>query len=379
MAGAHNLPSHFKILQQHFIKRQVIKDCAELIEDAYDPTSDSLLLIDDLEKRATALTSTVITNAITSSSELFDKAIERNKLLQEKEGLSGVPTGFERMNKITGGWQNSDMIVLAARPAMGKTSLALKYCLVPALDGIPVGFFSLEMSKEQLYARLQSQETDIALEKFLRTGLDDSEVEILMEKGKDLRNAPIFIDDTPALTIFQLRNKARKLKRDHDIKMLVIDYLQLMSGGKGGRGNRENEISEISRGVKAIAKELDIPVIALSQLSRRVEERADKIPQLSDLRESGSIEQDADMVQFLYRPEYYGLTEDAEGNSTAGKASVIIAKHRNGGLANVTMNFTHNLVKFTDYSEEPETWGSNTLPLGDDFDNSPIDDDDLPY
>ena len=256
------------------------------------------------------------------------------------------------MDKLTSGWQPSDLIIIAARPGMGKTAFVLSMARNMAVDyGHPVAFFSLEMSSVQLITRLISSETGLSSEK-LRTGkLEKHEWEQLSIKVKDLEKAPLFIDDTPSLSIFDLRAKSRRLASQHGIKMIVVDYLQLMTAGGNGKGggNREQEISSISRNLKALAKELNVPVIALSQLSRAVETRgSSKRPLLSDLRESGAIEQDADIVSFIYRPEYYKIDEwdDEERSPTQGQAEFIVAKHRNGGLNEIRLKFVANLGKF---------------------------------
>ena len=262
-----------------------------------------------------------------------------------------MPSGFERVDKVTSGWQPSDLVIIAARPCMGKTALTLSMARNMAVNNnVPVAFFSLEMSSVQLITRLISSETGLSSEK-LRTGrLEKHEWEQLNVKVKSLEQAPLFIDDTPALSIFDLRAKARRLASQHKIKLLIVDYLQLMTvGGNNKTGNREQEISTISRNLKSLAKELDIPVIALSQLSRAVETRTgSKRPILSDLRESGAIEQDADIVSFIYRPEYYKIDEwdDDERSPTEGQAEFIIAKHRNGGLDNIRLKFNGSLGRF---------------------------------
>ena len=247
------------------------------------------------------------------------------------DSLSGVPSGFTRLDRLTSGWQKSDLIILAARPSMGKTAFVLSMARNMAVDhSRPVAFFSLEMSSIQLVNRLIIGETQLPSDK-IRTGrLENYEWEQLEYKIKDLEKAPIYVDDTPAISIFEFRAKCRRLKQKYDIQAVVIDYLQLMTGSKDS-GSREQEVSNISRSLKAVAKELDIPVIALSQLNRSVEMRSgNKRPQLSDLRESGAIEQDADLVIFIHRPEYYGLDVDEDGNSLKGVAEIIVAKHRNG-------------------------------------------------
>jgi replicative DNA helicase len=254
---------------------------------------------------------------------------------------------------MTNGWQSSDMIVVAARPAMGKTAFVLSMARNMAIDHKRgVAFFSLEMSSVQLVNRLISGESGITAEK-IRTGkLDPHEWTQLEIKIRDLVDAPMFIDDTPSLSIYDFRAKCRRLKSQHDIGIVIIDYLQLMTGPAETKGNREQEVSTISRTLKAIAKELNIPIIALSQLNRSVETRTgNKRPQLSDLRESGAIEQDADMVMFIHRPEYYGFLEDEEGNSLVGMAEIIVAKHRNGAVGDVRLRFIKEQAKFTDVED----------------------------
>ncbi|MFZ3273550.1 MAG: replicative DNA helicase, partial [Lutibacter sp.] len=274
-----------------------------------------------------------------------------------KQGMSGAATGFTRLDELTSGWQPQDLVILAARPGMGKTAFVMSMAKNMAIDfDQPVAIFSLEMSSVQLITRMISSETGISSGKLRKGNLEPHEWEQLNVKVKNLSKAPIFIDDSPSLSIFDLRAKARRLASQHGIKIIIIDYLQLMTAGtaqKGG-GNREQEISTISRNLKALAKELNIPVIALSQLSRAVETRGgSKRPLLSDLRESGAIEQDADIVTFIYRPEYYGLTEwdDEERSPCEGQAEFIVAKHRNGGLDNIRLKFTAHLAQFSNLDD----------------------------
>ncbi|MCL4129077.1 UNVERIFIED_CONTAM: hypothetical protein GTU68_008773 [Idotea baltica] len=292
----------------------------------------------------------VVLGAMMIDKKGVDEAKKRIEEIANKEGLSGIPTGFDKVDKLTSGWQPSDLIIVAARPGMGKTALTLSMARNMAVNNnIPVAFFSCEMSSVQLITRLISSETGLSSEK-LRTGkLEKHEWEQLNVKVKSLEKAPLFIDDTPSLSIFDLRAKARRLASQHGIKLIIIDYLQLMTAGGSHGGNREQEISTISRNLKALAKELNVPVIALSQLSRAVETRGgSKRPLLSDLRESGAIEQDADIVSFIYRPEYYKIDEwdDEERTPTQGQAEFIVAKHRNGGLENIRLKFIGNLGKF---------------------------------
>ena len=284
---------------------------------------------------------------------MHEAILEIEARKQHKDGLTGVATGFTELDRVTGGWQKSDLVIIAARPGMGKTAFVVSAMRNAAVDfRCGVAMFSLEMSAVQLVNRLISAEAELESDKIKKGRLADHEWEQLVHKTSKLTEAPIFIDDTPGLSILELRAKCRRLKAQHDIQLIIIDYLQLMSGdsSKNAGGNREQEIASISRALKGIAKELDVPVLALSQLSRAVETRGgDKKPQLSDLRESGSIEQDADMVMFLYRPEYYDITEDEDGLPTTGMGEVIIAKHRNGSLENVKLKFIGRFTKFCDY------------------------------
>ena len=348
VASSSNFEVHCRILAQKAIQRQVIFNSQQLLNEAQQEGADVFELIDRYEKTFTSLTTGITGEKVESAKTIHEQMLERNKVILSRKGMSGVPSGFSGIDAITSGWQQPDFIILAARPAMGKSSLAAQLAKNPALQGIPTALFTLEMSSLQFYARMQSQESGIPVEKILRTGLNDYELQQLNQSCQGLINAPIYIDDTPGISIFNLRNKARKLKREKGIGLIVIDYIQLMTGD-GKHGNREQELGSISRGLKGLAKELQIPIIALSQLSREVEKRADKRPQLSDLRESGSLEMDSDIVSFLYRPEYYGIMQDENGNSTAGKSLLIIAKHRNGPLADIPLGFEHNKTKFTDY------------------------------
>jgi replicative DNA helicase len=284
---------------------------------------------------------------------MFQATQEIQEKRNHKDGLTGIPSGFSRLDRVTSGWQKAELIIIAARPGMGKTAFVVSALRNAAVDfNFPVALFSLEMASLQLVNRLISAEAELDSEKIKKGNLADFEWQQMVHKTKRLSSAPIFIDDTPALSILELRAKCRRLKAEHNIQLIVIDYLQLMKGEASG--NREQEIASISRALKGIAKELNVPVIALSQLSRGVETRGgDKRPQLSDLRESGSIEQDADIVMFLYRPEYYKISVDEEGMPTQGMAEVIIAKHRNGSLENVKLKFIGKYTKFADY-DAPE-------------------------
>ena len=353
VASSAHIEFHARIILQKYIQRSLIRISNEIIESSYKESIDVFDLLDEAESKLYDVAQGNIKKSSYTAQNLVMLAKKKIEEIANKDGLSGVASGFEKLDLLTSGWQPSDLIIIAARPGMGKTALTLSMARNMAVTmQTPVAFFSLEMSSVQLITRLISSETGLSSEK-LRTGkLADHEWKQLNVKVGDLEKAPLFIDDTPALSIFDLRAKARRLASQHDIKLIIVDYLQLMTAGTTSKaGNREQEISTISRNLKSLAKELDIPVIALSQLSRAVETRGGtKRPQLSDLRESGAIEQDADIVSFIYRPEYYGIEEwdDEEHSSSIGQAELIIAKHRNGGLDNIRMKFIANLGKFED-------------------------------
>ncbi len=351
VSSSAHIEFHARIILQKYIQRSLIKISSDIIEEAYDETTDVFDLLDNAEAKLYEVTQGNIKRSSETAQSLVIQAKKKIEEISNKEGLSGIPSGFDKLDRLTSGWQPSDLVIVAARPGMGKTALTLSMARNIAVNSnIPVAFFSLEMSSVQLITRLISSETGLSSEK-LRTGkLEKHEWEQLNVKVKSLESAPLFIDDTPSLSIFDLRAKARRLSSQHGIKLIVIDYLQLMTaGGSQKGGNREQEISSISRNLKALAKELNVPVIALSQLSRAVETRGgSKRPLLSDLRESGAIEQDADIVSFIYRPEYYKIDEwdDEERTPTAGQAEFIVAKHRNGGLDNIRLKFIGHLGKF---------------------------------
>lgn len=352
VSSAANIEYHARIVTEMAIKRELIKVASEIHHDAYEDTTDVFHLLDKTESALFEISEANIRKNYDNMRSLMAQAIhELEERKNHKDGLTGIASGFTALDRVTSGWQKSDLVIIAARPGMGKTAFVVSALRNAAVDfNHAVAIFSLEMSSVQLVNRLISAEAELESEKIKKGNLADYEWQQLIHKTNKLSNAPIFIDDTPALTILELRAKCRRLKAQHDVQLIVIDYLQLMSGdsSKGG-GNREQEIASISRALKGIAKELDVPVLALSQLSRAVETRGgDKRPQLSDLRESGSIEQDADMVMFLYRPEYYGITEDESGMPTQGVGEVIIAKHRNGSLETVPLKFIGKFTKFGD-------------------------------
>jgi replicative DNA helicase len=365
--SAANIEFHARIITQSAIKRDMIKIAGEILKDAYEDTTDVFNLLDKIEQNFFEISERNIRKNYADASTIMRATIEElEKKKNNKDGLTGVASGFTALDRITSGWQNTELTIIAARPAMGKTAFVVSAMRNAAVEwGIPVAMFSLEMSATQLMLRLISAEAEIDSNKLRKGKLENHEWVQLHQKIKNLSSAPIYIDDTPALSILEMRAKCRRLKAQFDIGLVIIDYLQLMTAesGGGGKGNREQEIAAISRAMKNLAKEINVPVIALSQLSRAVETRGgDKRPQLSDLRESGSIEQDADMVMFLYRPEYYKITQDEQGNSTEGVGEVIIAKNRSGDVDTVKLKFIGKYTKFTDLD------GFYTpLPKQDDF------------
>ncbi|WP_124640385.1 MULTISPECIES: replicative DNA helicase [Amniculibacterium] len=357
VSSSAHIEYHVRIILEKFILRSLINVSANVIDSSYKESTDVFELLDKAEQSFFEITNGTIKKGFDTANDLVKQAIESIKALKDKEGLSGIPSGFTKLDELTGGWQNSDLIIIAARPAMGKTAFILSMARnISVQHKIPLALFSLEMASVQLITRMISSETNISSEKLRKGTLTDDEWQRLFTNVSELENAPLYIDETPSLSIFDFRAKARRLVMQHGVKIIMVDYLQLMTAGGGkGSGNREQEISMISRSLKAIAKELNVPVIALSQLSRSVETRSatNKRPQLSDLRESGAIEQDADIVSFIYRPEYYKLgtwdndPEDAQ-TSTENQAEVIVAKHRNGSVDDVRLAFLKTMGKFAD-------------------------------
>jgi len=350
VASAAHIEFHARIIAQKFIQRELIRVSSEIQSRSYDDTIDVDDLIDFSESSLFQVAEGNIKKETVPIKPVLNEAIiQIEKARNQQDGLNGVPSGFTALDRITSGWQKTDLVIVAARPSMGKTAFVLSMARNMAVDhNKAVALFSLEMSSLQLVTRLIASETEIGSQKLKTGNLEDWEWEHLNRKISNLDKAPIFIDDTPALSIFEFRAKCRRLKMQHDIQVVIVDYLQLMTAGSDNRGSREQEVSTISRSLKAVAKELDIPILALSQLNRSVESREGKRPQLSDLRESGAIEQDADIVTFIHRPEYYGIDEDESGNSLRGVAEIIIAKHRNGATGDVHLSFKKELAKFAD-------------------------------
>jgi len=349
VSSAAHIEYHARIIIQKHIQRELIRISSEIIESAFDETTDVLELLDSSEQKLFEVAQGNLKRNYESSEALIRQALERIEHISKQEGLSGVPSGFSDLDRITSGWQPSDLVILAARPGMGKTAFVLSMARNMAIEhDKKVAIFSLEMSSVQLITRIISSETGLNSEKLRKGDLTDYEWKNLTSGVVDLEKAKLFIDDTPALSVFDLRAKVRRLASTQGLDVIIIDYLQLMTvGGSKTQGNREQEISTISRSLKSIAKELNVPVIALSQLSRAVETRStSKRPQLSDLRESGAIEQDADIVSFIYRPQYYQIEEWEDGSPCENEAEIIIAKHRNGSLDDVRLRFIGELAKF---------------------------------
>jgi replicative DNA helicase len=352
VASTANIEYHLRLLQQESLKRSLLTICAKSIQKIQDPSEDIFDVYQNIQVDIDGSLKDVLKYEMSLVKDIHHKIILESIEVAKKGAKSGVATGLKMVDNVTSGWQKSDLIILAGRPGMGKTAAAISFILYPALSqNEPVAIFSLEMSNQQLVSRMQSQISGINVSKIVKKQLTMSEISDLSTQCEILEKAPIYVDDTPNISLLELKGKARKLVRENNVKIIVIDYLQLMRSGMNIM-NREQEIAEISRGLKALAKELDIPIIALSQLSRLVESRADKKPQLSDLRESGQIEQDADMVCFCYRPEYYGVDTYEIGSDsfdTRGLFMLIIAKHRNGELGEIPLTFIHELTKITNH------------------------------
>jgi len=377
VASAAHIEYHSRIIIEKYIQREIISMTSEILKEAYDETKDVFSVLSKAEEDLFAIAQNNMKKSYDTMQSAMGEAIsEIESARKNTDGISGVPTGFKDLDRMTSGWQRSDMIVIAARPAMGKTAFVLSMARNTAVDyNMGVAMFSLEMSSVQLVKRLISSEARIDAEKLRKGNIADHEFQQIHTRIAKLSKAPIYIDDTPGISIFELRAKCRRMKQKHDIQVVIIDYLQLMTAGTGkGAGNREQEISQISRSIKEIAKELNVPVIALSQLSRSVEQRGgDKRPILSDLRESGAIEQDADIVSFIYRAEYYGLMEDEKG-PTAGMGDIIIAKHRNGSTDSVRLKFIGKYARFdniTAFEGDDESFQPAPLNPSNEFDQEP--------
>ncbi len=355
VSSAAHIEYHARIVAQKYIQRELIRVSTEIQGRAYDDSIDVNDLIDFSESELFKVAEGNIKKETTKIDLIIKDALSQIEEAGKREdGLSGVPSGYTKLDRVTSGWQRSDLVIIAARPSMGKTAFVLSMTRNMAIDhNKSVALFSLEMASVQLVNRLIVAETELASDKIRNGRLEPFEWEQLEYKIKRLVDADIYIDDTPGISVFELRAKCRRLMSQKKIDIIIIDYLQLMTGPTETKGNREQEVSMISRSLKGIAKELNVPIIALSQLNRSVEMRSGtKRPQLSDLRESGAIEQDADMVLFIHRPEKYGFVEDEEGNSLIGMAEIIMAKHRNGALADIKLRFRAEMAKFEDLEED---------------------------
>lgn len=368
VGSASHIVSHAKIVAQKYIQRELIRAATEIQKSSFDETKDVDDLIDIAESEIFKVSEGHIKKDVRPSYDIVAEALRNIELAAKNtDGLNGIPTGFTELDKITSGWQRSDLIIIAARPAMGKTAFVLSMARNASIDfRKPVAIFSLEMGDVQLITRLIVSESHLDSKKVKTGQLSSTEWRHLQDSIVQLSEAPLYIDDTPSLSIFEFRSKARRLKAQYDIDMIIVDYLQLMTGPTDARGNREQEVSAISRSLKAIAKELNIPIIALSQLSRSVETRGgNKRPQLSDLRESGAIEQDADIVAFIHRPGYYGIKTDEDGNEyQEGAAEIIIAKHRNGSTGDVRLRFIDSRAKFENLDDIPHASDIGASMLG---------------
>lgn len=359
--SAANIEYHARIIAQKYLARELIRFSSEVQTKAFDESIDVDDLMQEAEGKLFEISMQNVKKDVVQIKPVIDDALKMIEAASKRaDGFSGLQTGFTELDKITSGWQPSDLVIIAARPAMGKTAFVLSMAKNMAVDyNQPVALFSLEMPNVQLVNRLMVNMSEIQGEKLKNGRLTKQEWEQLWSRIKPLHDAPIFIDDTPSLSISELRTKARRLVREHHVKIIIIDYLQLMNASGMNFGSREQEVSLISRSLKGLAKELNIPIIALSQLNRSVESREGKRPQLSDLRESGSIEQDADMVCFIHRPEYYKITEDEQGRSTIGIAEILVTKHRNGATGDVRLRFRNEFAKFQNETD-PEFYTQPT-------------------
>ncbi|MBR5898687.1 MAG: replicative DNA helicase [Muribaculaceae bacterium] len=365
VASAAHIDYHARIVAQKYLARELISFASQIEAKAFDESNDVDDLLQEAEGRLFEISQRNVKKDVTQIDPVIGQAIEQIQAAANRtSGLSGLESGYHDLDKLTSGWQPSDLIIIAARPAMGKTAFVLSMARNMAINyNIPVAIFSLEMSNLQLVNRLISSTCELEGEKIKSGRLSPMEWDQLMSRVKHLYSAPLYIDDTPSLSIFELRTKARRLVREHNVKFLIIDYLQLMNASGMRFGSREQEVSMISRSLKQLAKELSIPIVALSQLNRSVESRTDgKRPQLSDLRESGAIEQDADIVCFIHRPEYYLRSDtDANGNDIRGLAEFIVAKHRSGSVDDVKLRFRPKFARFDNWSDDMPMGQSTTM------------------
>jgi replicative DNA helicase len=359
VASTQNFEFHFKILQETALKRLLIQVCGNSLRKSFENNEDVFNLFASTQLELDNAIKNVITYQVDKVGAIHNRIVNTSLENLKSGKMAGVGTGLTMLDNVTNGWQKSDLIILAGRPSMGKTAAAISMAMNPAIEkNIPIGIFSLEMSSEQLVSRMQSYLSEVNVGRIVKKQLNLDEIQAIQRNANKLNDAPIYIDDTPNISLLDLKGKARKLVKEHNVQLIIVDYLQLMRSGIK-TNSREHEIAEISRGLKGIAKELNIPVIALSQLSRAVETRGnDKKPQLSDLRESGQIEQDADMVMFCYRPEYYGIDTYEVGGTefdTSGLFMLLISKHRNGELGEIPLKFIHAQTKLTNLFSSPNS------------------------
>ena len=380
VASSAHIEYHARIIAQKYLARELITFTSLVQTKAFDTTVDVDDLMQEAEGKLFEISQQNMKKDYTQINPVIREAYDMlQKAAARSDGLSGLSSGFEKLDKMTSGWQNSDLVIIAARPAMGKTAFVLSMAKKMAVDmKIPVAMFSLEMSNVQLVNRMIVNVCEIPGEKLKSGQLAPYEWSQLDNKITQLYDAPFYVDDTPSLSVFELRTKARRLVREHGVKIILIDYLQLMNASGMSFGSRQEEVSTISRSLKGLAKELNIPIIALSQLNRGVENREGeegKRPQLSDLRESGAIEQDADMVCFIHRPEYYKIYTSADGTDLRGMAEIIIAKHRNGAVGDVRLRFIGQYTRFQNPEDDmvipPPTEGMGGATFGSRM-NAPI-------
>lgn len=355
VSSAH-VEAHARIVMEKFIQRELIRISNSIISEAYEDSTDVFELLDKAESNLFEITDTHLRKNFKSLRDVMVQTVQEiEEAKNKKDDVTGVPTGYKMLDRITSGWQKNALIIVAARPAVGKTAFCLNLAMNAAMHSpkpFPVAFFSLEMGAGELVKRMLSAVTEVSMDAITKGRMQEHEFVQMTQRMNKLATASLFLDDQAALNMFELRAKARRLKQGHDIQMIIIDYLQLMQADTGKGGNREQEISKISRDLKGLAKELSIPIIALSQLNRSVESRKEsKVPQLSDLRESGAIEQDADMVMFLYRPEYYGINNDEMGEAIEGETHIHIAKNRSGSTDTVKLKFIKEYQKFVDLED----------------------------
>jgi len=344
---ASNISYYAKIVREKSVIRKLITTATEIVTSGYEDSKDVKDLLDEAEKSIFEITGRQIKSSFLDLKSVLKESMKTiERLYERKEFVTGVPTGFGEFDRLTAGLQPSDLIVVAGRPSMGKTAFCLNIAQYAAIEAnIPVAIFSLEMSKEQIALRMICSEGRVDAHRLRRGFLDKEDWKKLITAIDVLSQAPIFIDDTPALTALEMRAKARRLKAEHNLGLLIVDYLQLMRG-RGSSDNREQEISDISRSLKALAKELNLPIVALSQLNRRVEDRPNKRPQLADLRESGAIEQDADVIAFIYREELYNRSDE----DVKGIAEILVGKQRNGPTGDIKLTFVDKYTRFENFS-----------------------------